>query len=374
MSQTPALGRMAMTRPKTSTSRLSFLDWTRGLAAVIMLQGHVFHSYTGKEWREGSVYVLSQFFGGMPPAIFLFLTGVTLAFLMDSCERKSLSFSERWVMALRRAGYLFVLAYAFRLQLWLFAWPNSPWTDLLKVDILNCMGFSIAALAVMSVFATADRVRLAAVLGVAIAALSPLVSAVDWAGVPSLVKTYLAPDYNFFSFFPWASYLAFGLSFGSLLRIVREDNSERLMHWIALLGFAMILGGQFFGSIPFSIYAKSEFWLDSPALVFIKLGVILLGMSAAFVWNRWVIRERWNWLRQIGQTSLLIYWVHIELIYGRWFWFWKENLTVPQTAVVSVVVIAAMLGLSVCQTRWGQIRTWLLKPTLRPARTTADGD
>jgi len=42
-------------RPKTSTSRLAFLDWMRGLAAVVMLQGHVFHSYTGKEWREGSV-------------------------------------------------------------------------------------------------------------------------------------------------------------------------------------------------------------------------------------------------------------------------------------------------------------------------------
>jgi uncharacterized membrane protein len=365
---------MVMTRPKTSTSRLAFLDWMRGLAAVVMLQGHVFHSYLGKEWREGSVYVLSQFIGGMPPAVFLFLTGVTLAFLMDSCERKALSFSERWMMALRRAGYLFMLAYAFRLQLWLFGWPKSPASDLLKVDILNCMGFGIAVLAVMSVFPTADRVRLAAVLGVAIAALSPLVSAVTWEGVPSIVKTYLAPDYNFFSFFPWAGYLAFGLSFGSLLRIVREDNSERLMHWIALLGFAMILGGQFFGSIPFSIYAKSDFWLDSPALVFIKLGVILISMSAAFVWNRWVIRDRWNWLRQIGQTSLLIYWVHIELIYGRWLWFWKENLTVAQTTIVSAGVIVLMLGLSMGQTRWAQIKGWLLNPSLRPARSAAEGD
>jgi uncharacterized membrane protein len=361
-------------RPKTSTSRLAFLDWMRGLAAVVMLLGHVFHSYTGKEWREGSVYVLSQFLGGMPPAIFLFLTGVTLAFLMDSCERKALNVGERWIMAMRRAGYLLILAYLFRLQLWISGLPNSPWTDLLKVDILNCMGVSIAMLSIMSVFTTADRVRLSAVLGIAIAALSPLVSALNWTGVPVALKTYLAPDYNFFSVFPWASYLAFGLGFGSLLRIVREENSERLMHWNALFGFAMILGGQFFGSIPYSIYAKSEFWLDSPALTFIKLGVILIAMSAAFVWNRWVIRDRWNWLRQMGQTSLLIYWVHIELVYGRWLWFWKETLSIAQTAVVSVGVILLMLGLSICQTRWAHIKVWLSNPTLRPARTSAEGD
>jgi uncharacterized membrane protein len=374
MNQTSGLGSLTKAKPKTSTSRLAFLDWMRGLAAVVMLQGHVFHSYAGKEWREGSIYILSQFVGGMPPAVFLFLTGVTLAFLMDSCERKALSLGERWTMALRRAGYLLGLAYLFRLQLWISGLPASPWTDLLKVDILNCMGFSIAALSVMSVFSTADRIRLSAVLGVAIAALSPLISAIHWEGTPMLVQTYLRPDYNFFSFFPWAAYLAFGLGFGSLLRIVREENSERLMHWIALLGFALVLGGQFFGGIPYSIYAKSDFWLDSPALIFIKVGVILVATSAAFVWNRWVIREHWNWLRQLGTTSLLIYWIHIELIYGRWFWFWKENLTIAQSSVVTFGVILLMLGLSLCQTNRPRIRAWMANPTLRTRSRSAEAD
>ncbi|MCC6538165.1 MAG: DUF1624 domain-containing protein [Bryobacterales bacterium] len=374
MNAPAGMATLAKPKPKTSTSRLSFLDWLRGVAAVVMLQGHVFHSFTGKEYRDGSIYILSQFVGGMPPAVFLFLTGVTLAFLMDSCERKSLTQSERWIMALRRAGYLMALAYVFRLQLWLVAWPKSPFSDVWKVDILNCMGLSIAVLSGLSVFTTAERIRLGAVLGVAAAALAPLVSALDFSGLPALVKMYLAPDFNYFSFFPWAAFLAFGLSFGSLLRVVREDNSERLMHWIALLGFALILAGQFFGGIPFSIYPKSDFWLDSPALTFIKLGVIFIGLAAAFVWNRWVIRDRWNWLRQIGTTSLLIYWVHIELVYGRWFWWWKENLNVTQTVVAAVLVVLLMLGLSLAQTNWAAIRAWLASPTLRPASTTAEAD
>src|ERR1700756_382594 len=100
---------------KTSTSadRLLYLDWLRGLGAVIMLQGHVFHSFLKPELRSGGAFMMSQFVGGMPPAIFLFLTGVTLAFLMDSTERKGLPPGTRYRAALRRAGYLFLLACAF---------------------------------------------------------------------------------------------------------------------------------------------------------------------------------------------------------------------------------------------------------------------
>ncbi len=96
------------------------------------------------------------------PAVFLVLTGITLSFLMDRRERQGMHPIGRWRAALKRAGYLFVLAFLFRLQLWSFAFGQSPWTDLLKVDILNCMGFAIALMSVMAIFTTAERVRLCA--------------------------------------------------------------------------------------------------------------------------------------------------------------------------------------------------------------------
>lgn len=326
---------------------------------MVMLQGHVFHSFTGKEWRDGSIFQLTQFVGGIPPAIFLFLTGITMAFLMDSSERRGLPVRQRWMLALRRAAYLFVLAYVFRFQLWLFGQPSSPWTDLLKVDILNCMGVGLGIVSVMTVFSTVDRARLSAFLGIAIAGMSPLVSSLDWTGVPGPLRTYLAPDYNFFSLFPWVSFLCFGLSVGSVLRATRAEHHERLMEWLALAGFGFILAGQYTSNLPYSVYPRSEFWLDSPALIFIKLGLILSLMAFSFAWNRFVIPNRWNWLRQLGTTSLLVYWVHIELVYGRWFWIWKENLSIPQAAVAAVVTVVLMLGLSVAQTNWKQIRARL---------------
>ena len=321
-----------------------------------MLQGHVFHSFLKLEFRQGGPFLLSQFVGGMPPAIFLFLTGITLAFLMDSSERKGLRPGERLQAVWRRGGYLFLLAFAFRLQLWLFAWP-SPWTDLLRVDILNCMGFAVAVMSVMALFSTAERVRLCAALGLGIAFASPWISQIGWSWAPALVRAYIVPDYNFFGFFPWAAFLAFGMSVGSILRVMREESIERAMQWAALLGGVLILAAEYFANLPFSIYEKSEFWLNSPAQVLIKLGVTQLLVALAFVWTRYSAKPGWSWVQQFGTTSLLVYWVHIELVYCRWLWFFKNNLTVAETVVAAFLVILLMLVLGTAKTYRAVIRS-----------------
>ena len=161
---------------KSTSQRLGYLDWVRGLAAVVMLQGHVFDSFLRTDLRDGGPFTMSQFAGGMPPAVFLFLLGVTFAFLMDSQERKGVAPAARWRAGIQRSGYLFAVAFLFRLQLWIFSTGQSPASDLLRVDVLNCMGFSLLIFSAMSFFRTSERIRLCAVLGVAIAVASPVVS------------------------------------------------------------------------------------------------------------------------------------------------------------------------------------------------------
>lgn len=356
-------------------NRLTFLDWLRGVAGIIMLQGHAFQSFMKPDQRGGAAYMLSQFFGGMPPAIFLFLTGVTLSFLMFSFDRKGLSPGARIAGTLRRAGYLFGIAMLMRLQLWLFSWP-SPWTNLLKVDILNCMGFGIAIMSVMALFTAAQRVRICAASGLLIAGVSPLVTQINWSGAPTLVKAYLAPDYNYFGFFPWAAYLAFGMSAGSLIRLLKHEDYDRAMQWAALLGIAMILTARYFANLPFSIYAKSEFWLDSPAQVLIKLGVTLVILAVAYAWTQYGAAPGWSWVRQFGTTSLLVYWVHIELVYGRWLPWCKNNLDAMQTAVASLILILLMLLLAVGKTYRKEIAAyvsaWRGSWSAKPDRVAAD--
>jgi uncharacterized membrane protein len=341
-------------KTKSGDGRLAFLDWTRGLAAVVMLHGHVYHSFTRPDLRDLGPYVMSQFVGGVAPATFLFLTGITFAFLMESRERKGLLLYERWMSAVKRAGYLFLLAALFRLQLFVFALPQGSWQDLLKVDILNAMGFAMLMFSPLALIDTERRAKYSVLLGLAIAFLAPVVSNTDWSWCPPWLSAYWVPDYNYFSFFPWASFIAFGVGAGSLLRIAPTADRGKLLQWGAIIGVWLMLGARFAADLPYTMYSKSDYWLDSPWLVFAKLAGILLVLAVAYLWAE-VRKPGWSWLEQFGTTSLLVYWVHIELVYGRWFGFWKDALSTPQVIACAVAVILLMLGLSVLRTRWKSI-------------------
>jgi uncharacterized membrane protein len=355
-----------------AAGRLAFIDWTRGLAAVVMLTGHTFHSFTETASREKGPYMLSQFFGGLPPAIFLFLTGITFAFLMHRQEKQELSAWKRIVGALKRSRYLFLLAFLFRIQLYVFGFPTSPASELLKVDILNCMGMAMLVLAPMAVFTTRERVRLCIVLGLVIAGLAPVVSMIDAASVPKILHDYFFPSLNYFGFFPWASFLAFGMAAGSMIRIVKPEDLGRAMLWTLGIGMGVVMVARYFGDLPYSIYAKSDYWLNSPAMTLTKLGAVLALLAVAYLWvHTGLESERWSVFRQLGTTSLLVYWVHIEIVYGRWFGIWKEDLSVGQVAAFTIVLLTLMTILSVLRTKYRSLGDFF-KPAPAPRRASGD--
>ena len=333
-----------------------FLDWLRGLAAIVMLQGHTFHSLLRPELREHPAFIFSQFFGGQAAAIFLFLTGITFGLGMN--KREDLPAWQRITGALRRARYLFLLAIAFRLQMWVFALPNQPWTDLLRVDVLNAMGATAALLSLIALARGMRRVRWAVLAGIALAALAPVMSGLETGGIPGAVRDYFVPS-TAFSMFPWGSYLAFGLAAGSAVPFVKRGEWSRVMQWAALCGFGLLLAGQYFSNLPFSIYSNSNFWLNSPALVACKLGITLLLGSGAFLWTEY-FSAGWSWVRLLGTTSLAVYWVHVELLYGRWLSFFKERLTVWECVAASAALVLAMVGMSAAIRRLA-VRQWVVQ-------------
>jgi hypothetical protein len=236
------------------------------------------------------------------------------------------------------------------------------------------MGVAIGLMSVMAIFTTAQRVRLCAGLGVAIAVAAPLVSAIDWRWLPPGISAYFVPSYQYFAFFPWASFIAFGLSIGSVLRLVQPEHMNRVMQWGGLIGFGLVMGGEYFSNLPYSLYPKSEFWLDSPGLIVIKLGVVILVIGFAYLWTAFPLGASWSWVRQLGMTSLLVYWVHIELVYGRWFGAFKESLSNVQCGIATVIVILLMIGISVLRTRWSAVRLALTSYFAYNAPQRASGD
>jgi uncharacterized membrane protein len=352
---------MVEVQQKKSVGRLAFIDWTRGLGAVIMLQGHTFNSFTRTNLRSGGPYMLSQLAGGLPPAIFLLLTGITFAFLMDSQERQGAATGKRIWAAVKRSRYLFILAFLFRIQMYVTGYPTSPAAEILRVDILNCMGFAMLVFSPLAVLTTRSRARVCAVLGASVAVLAPVVSMADGWPIPWLARAYVAPDYNSFGFFPWASFLAFGMTIGSVLRLVKKEDMERTMLWVLCIGVGLGVLAYYLSSLPYSIYPKSDLWLNSPGVVAIKLAVVMAMLAGAYAWVHLGGSNGWSLFRQVGTTSLLVYWVHVELVYGRWFGIWKEGMSVPQVVIYTILLTALMTVLSILQTRYkpaGSIFRW----------------
>jgi uncharacterized membrane protein len=326
----------------------------RGLAVVVMIQCHTINSLTRMDLREGGPYVLSQFVGGMAAPLFLFMAGMTSAFQMDSLERREPRRLHRWLVSLRRAAYIMGIALLFRLTNYLGAWPNGDAHDLTRVDILNCMAVAMAALAAAAAFESEGRARFAAFAGLAIAVASPVVANLPWGGVPQLLHEYLAPGFGRgrFPFFPCASYLAFGLAAGVVVKRAAAASMDRLMQWSVLAGFAMVFTAQYFANLPYSMYPQSNFWTDSPALVSIRAGICLLAMAGAYLWTEFGARQAWSWMETLGRNSLMVYWVHVMLVYGGLVKPIKRKLDIPQAVLATLVVIVLMAALSVAWLRW----------------------
>jgi uncharacterized membrane protein len=333
-------------------TRFPFLDWMRGLAVVIMIQCHVFNSFTRLDLRQSGAYIFSQFVGGLAAPLFLFMAGMTSGFQMDRLEQRALARRERWAAALRRAGYIVLIAYLFRLTNWLGSLPRASLQELLKVDILNCMGLAMVVFSLAAVSDFRGRIRYVTAAASLVAAAAPVVSALDWSAVPAVVKYYLVPggDRAQFPFFPCAAYLGFGVAAGSLVKRAASfggpDGIDRLMRWLALGGLGSILVSEYFVSLPYSMYPKVDFWRNSPALIFIRVGIMLLMLTGSYLWTGFLSGADWSWVQSLGKTSLLVYWVHVMLVYGGVAAPLKRSLTPAGSALAAILVMLLMTGLA----------------------------
>jgi fucose 4-O-acetylase-like acetyltransferase len=81
--------------------------------------------------------------------------------------------------------------------------------------------------------------------------------------------------------------------------------------------------------------------------------MLLMIMTASYAWCRWGAGE-WGFspLIQLGQASLLVYWVHIEFVYGRVSILRKHAQGIGSASVGLAIIFLAMLALAYVRTHW----------------------
>jgi hypothetical protein len=274
----------------------------------------------------------------------------------------------------------------FRLQEYVIAWGWAPWSDLLRVDILNTIGVSMMLMGgicwIVLKLGPATRIRqVQGVTAGAVAMLISLLTPLLWTTwrprwLPWPAESYIDGVHNLgqpqswlFPIFPWTAFAFAGLAIGFLLLSDWARQREGAGFAMAGVGgVALIYLARWLDARPERLYAVYDFWHTSPNFFLIRVGLLLAILAATYAWCRWGAGQ-WGFspLIQLGQTSLLVYWVHIEFVYGRLSIVPKHAVGIRTASFGLLAIFLAMLVLSILRTRW-KARSWMQWRTGVPAR------
>jgi uncharacterized membrane protein len=366
-------------------SRLAYIDWMRGLACILMFQTHCYDSWLSPAARQSKFFMYSQLGGTFPAPLFLFLAGISFALVTEKLLRKNLLPSQIARTTIRRGAEIFAFGLLFRLQEYLIAWGWAPASDLLRADVLNTIGVSMMLMGVICWLVLAVRrgaqARLALVLASAGTAIlislftPPLWTTwrPDW--LPWPIESYINGVHNLgtpqswlFPIFPWTAFAFAGLATGFLLQSEWARQHEASTFFLAgAAGLLFIAASRWLDAQPHQLYAVYDYWHTSPEFWLIRVGMLLLILMAAYAWCRWGAGT-WGFgpLIQLGQASLLVYWVHLEFVYGRLSILPKHSDSIRTASLGLLIISLAMLILANLRTRMrgrgAEMLTWFRRP------------
>ncbi len=357
-----------------SSSRLGYLDWLRGLACVLMFQTHCYDSWLGGEARNSKFFMWSQLGGTLPAPLFLFVAGISFALVVDKLRQRNVTVEKIARTTIRRGAQILALGLLFRLQEYLIAFPWAPWTDLLRVDILNTIGISMILMGLccwgVLLYPRGSRPWLI-ISAIAIAAVIALVTPLLWTNLrptwlPWPLESYINGVHNLhqpqpwlFPIFPWAGFAFSGLATGFvLLSDVARQAAGKTLLLLGAGGAGFFFLAQFLDSLPVQIYPVFDFWHTSPSFFLMRIGLLLMILFGSYAWCRWGLGQRgFSPMIQLGTTSLLVYWVHIEFVYGRVSILTKRGMGIRGASLGLATITLAMLALSLARTQWKAHRT-----------------
>jgi uncharacterized membrane protein len=344
--------------------RLAYIDWMRGLACVVMFQTHCYDSWLGGAARETSFIRWSQLGGTLPAPLFLFLAGISCALLTDRMRQKGIAPDLIARTTIRRGAEILALGLLFRVQEFALGQPWSPWTDLLRVDVLNVIGISLMLMGAANWVARSQVASTVLACGVALGialATPPLWTTWRPQWLPWYLESYINGVHTFkvpqpwlFPIFPWTAFAFAGLAAGFLLFTEwSASNPGRATALVGAAGVGMFFLSSWFDALPMHWYAVYDYWHTSPNFFLARVGVLLTITWLVYAWCRWGLGELgFSPLIQLGQASLLVYWVHIEFVYGRFSILQKRAQTIPTATLGLLVIFGAMVLLAVARRRF----------------------
>lgn len=366
--------------------RLAHIDWMRGLACVLMFQTHCYDAWLSPEARKSALFSWSQLGGTLPAPLFIFLSGISFALVTERLREKGASANEIAKITIRRGAEIVGLGFLFRIQEFALGFPWAPWTDLLRVDVLNILGISMMLMGVLCwlsavrnkavrrqgatlsapMATTASSRNRGILVGLFAAAAVALATPPLWTTfrpsfLPWPLESYIngvhifdKPQPWLFPLFPWSAFAFAGLAIGFFLFTDIAKRKEGFVFTgLGASGLLACLVSLRLDAVHFHLYSAYDYWHTSPNFFLMRCGILLVILFLVYGWCRWGFAQLgFSPIIQLGTTSLLVYWVHIEFVYGRLSILPKHQCSILVASLGLLTIFLSMVTLSVLRTRW----------------------
>jgi len=320
LNEEPILDAGASRHPPT---RILFIDLLRGLAAVTMIEAHVFNSMLRADLRQSGWFPTLDFLNGLIAPVFLFVSGWVFAF---SSERKIEEFRKGGTglrNQLLRIVFVWALGYALHFpslslrNLRLFNQAGG-WQELHRVDILHSIAAGLLILLVTRLWIRSNLLWEALLYSSAafLVAVAPLCWDSNWASaLPAILAGYIG-DYHrsLFPLLPWLAFLLLGSACSVRFARAGVRGSPAMMQMLAGLGIVLLSSGYMFASYGFPWRYGSENIRVHPFFFISHLGGTLLLLWICWSWEQHRLPYP-RWLQILSQESLLVYAGHICILY-----------------------------------------------------------
>ena len=227
---------------------------------------------------------------------------------------------------------------------------DDRWRSFLAVDVLQLIGVSLIAVQALVMIARSRRAFTVAafVLAAVVIATTPAVWRADWShALPLAVASYLSPSTGSqFPVFPWAAFVLIGAGMGQLYTRWGAAHLGAFANWGMLLpGVALIAVAFIMSAVP-----AGASGVDQWSWILTRTGVCLVMLGVVAHASLHISRLP-HVFGAIAQESLVIYFVHLCVVYGStWnsglFRFYGEALTPAGTFLAVLVVMVPMIALA----------------------------
>ncbi len=305
-------------------NRILFIDYLRGLAVIVMIEVHVVNAFLKPEIRNNWWFEIINYINGLVAPTFLFITGFAFIIALEKKWNDYLQYNDILFKQIKKIFQILIIGYAlhlpyFSFHRFFFEMNESAYLNFLKVDVLHCIAFSLMFLLFLVLVLKNKNYLFYASLFflLLIIFLTPIIWNISFKNFSTPIAMYFnSQQGSMFPIFPWASFIFSGVVVAFLYLHFQSDKkifNKMILYSLIVIAITIIVK-----FIPFSFYTNLNYYRTSPNFFFQRIAIVifLLGFLGTLETKN---KLKNSFVNLVGSESLLVYSIHLLIIYGMFF-------------------------------------------------------